>query len=67
MIDVGEAPLGELGHHVDLAHRGVVMQSERLVVGLLEPARVAIQDDGHGRAEHGESAVEPDDLLLVQP
>ena len=49
--------MGELGHHVDLAHRRVVVQGERLEVGLPEPPALGTQDDGHGRAEDGEAAV----------
>ena len=62
-----EALLRELGHDVDLAHRFVIVELQRLKVGLREASPLRPQLDGHGRAEHCESPVEPDDLLLVQP
>ena len=64
-----ESPPRELHHHMDLAHLPLVVELEGLEVGGGEaaPRLVVSQPKGHGRAEHGETLVETDDLLLVQP
>ena len=54
-------------HDVDLPHLVFVVDLKRPEVGVLETAPILDQADGHGRAEYGQTLVESDDLLLVQP
>ena len=64
----GEAALGELHHHVNLQNLPLIVEGQGFEVRVGEAAPLPLlQADGHGGAEHGETLVEPDDLLLVQP
>ena len=64
----GEAALGELHHHVDLQNLPLVVERQGFEVRVGEAAPLPLlQADGHGGAEHGETLVEANDLLLVQP
>ena len=62
-----EALLREFRHHVDLEHLFVVVEPEGFKVGLGEAASFRLEADGHGRPEHRQPPVQPNDLLLVEP
>ena len=58
-----------LHHHVDLCHLPPVVELERLEVrgGKTTPGHVLLELDGHRGSEDGETLVQPDHFLLVQP
>ena len=62
-----QAALDVLRHDVNLEHLVLVMELERCEVGVSEAALFLTQTDGHGGAEYGQSLIEADDFLFVQP
>ena len=62
-----QAALDVLRHDVNLEHLVLVMELERCEVGVGEAALFLTQTDGHGGAEYGQSLIEADDFLFVQP
>ena len=56
-----------LGHDVDLEPLGIVVQFQRLEVGLGEIATLGDEFERHGRTENRQTLAEPQDLLFMQP
>ena len=67
LADRLQAALGELHHDVNLQHLSLVVQGQRLEVGVDEAAPLLRQPDGHGWAKNRQTAVQADDLQVVQP
>ena len=59
--------LRELHHHVDLQDLSLVVKRQGLEVGVGEAPPVSLQTDPHGRAEHRQTFVEPDNVEFMQP
>ena len=62
-----ETPLYVFRHNVNLEDLLVIVQLEGCKVGLHKAASFRHQSDGHGRAKHSQSLVQPDHFLLMQP
>lgn len=52
---------------MDLEPLGIVVQFQRLEVGLGETAALGDELERHGRTEDRQTLAEPQDLLLMQP
>ena len=64
-----ETAPGVLHHHMDLRHLPLVVELEGLEVrgGEAAPRCLLFQLDGHRGTEHGETLVQADNFLFVQP